>query len=228
MTAATGSGAEVRPGSASRRTLVKVCGLTSLDDARVALEAGADWLGFVLAEESPRRIEPTLAGEIAAALPGAVSVAVMVGVAPDQAQRLAARAGARRVQLHRVDPAEWPDDFPLPATFAVPVGPDGQLLGPLPPARHLLMLDTAHDLLAGGTGRTFPWDAAARIALARPLMIAGGLDGDNVGEAITRVRPYGVDASSRLERAPGRKDLEKVRRFVHAVRECDERLARMA
>jgi phosphoribosylanthranilate isomerase len=211
-----------------RRTLVKVCGLTNLEDARRAVAAGADWLGFVLAEESPRRIEPERAAEISAALPATVTVAVMVAPTPEQARRLAERAGARRVQLHRVDPSLWPEDFPLPAAFAIPVGPDGSLQAPPPPARHLLMLDTAHASLAGGTGARFPWAAAAPLAAARPVMIAGGLDGGNVAEAILQVRPFGVDASSRLERAPGLKDPEKLRRYVRAVRECDERLDRLA
>lgn len=210
------------------RTLVKVCGVTNLDDARVAVEAGADWLGVVLAGESPRGIAPERGAEISAAFPGTPIVAVMVNPTPEEARRQAGRAGAARVQLHRADPAAWPGDFPLPVTFVVPVGADGRLTAPLPPGRHLLMLDSAHATLAGGTGVPFPWDAAAALAAARPVMIAGGLDGDNVAAAVTRVRPFGVDASSRLERAPGLKDPDKVRRFVRAVRECDERLAELA
>ena len=209
-------------------TIVKVCGITNLDDARDAVEAGADWLGFVLAGDSPRRIAPERAAEISAAFPAITTVAVMVGLEPLPARRLAERAGTRRVQLHRVDPQHWPADFSLPVAFAVSVTREGRLATTLPPERHLLLLDTAHALLEGGTGEPFPWEVAARIAATRPVMIAGGLDGDNVADAIAQARPFGVDASSRLERAPGFKDTVKVRRFVRAVRECDERLARMA
>jgi len=204
-----------------RRTLVKVCGLTRLEDARVAHEAGADWLGFVVAGETPRRLDAGAAGEIAAALPGATVVAVMVAPAPDEALRLAARAGATRVQLHRVDPAAWPKDFPLPVIFAVPVEADGRLACALPPAGALVLLDTAHLTRAGGTGATFPWEVAAALAAKRDIVLAGGLDPDNVERAIERVRPFAVDASSRLERAPGIKDADQVRRFIAAVRRAD-------
>lgn len=209
-------------------TIVKVCGITNLDDARVAVEAGADWLGFVLAGESPRRIEPERAAEISAAFPGIVTVAVIVGLEPEPARRLAERAGTRRVQLHRVNLELWLADFPLPVAFAVSVTREGRLATTLTPEQHLLLLDTAHATLEGGTGEPFPWEVAMRLAATRPVMIAGGLDGGNVADAIAQVRPFGVDASSRLERAPGFKDADKVRRFVRAVRECDERLARLA
>ena len=204
-----------------RRTLVKVCGLTRLEDARTALEAGADWLGVIVAGESPRRLDAGAAGEIATALPGAEIVAVMVAPTPDEALQLAARAGARRVQLHRVDPAAWPADFPLEVIIVVPVGPDGRLTSALPRAGTLVMLDAAHPTRAGGSGETFPWDGAAAVAATRDVVLAGGLGPDNVAQAIERVRPFAVDASSRLERAPGIKDADLVRRYVAAARRAD-------
>jgi phosphoribosylanthranilate isomerase len=206
-----------------RRTIVKVCGLTRLEDARVAIDAGADWLGFVLHGESPRAADPGRAAEILASLPRATGVAVMVGPDPDTALAIATRAGARRVQLHRVDPATWPADFPLEASFVVPVERSGTLAAAAPPTRHLLMLDTAHATLAGGTGETLPWDAVATLAATRAVMLAGGLAADNVALALDQVHPFGVDASSRLEQSPGVKDAEAVRRYVAAVREWDER-----
>ena len=208
---------------AGRRTLVKVCGLTRLEDARVAVEAGADWLGFVLKWEGPRRIAAGVAAEIAAAFPRATAVAVMVAPSPEEALALAEQAGAQRVQLHRVDPLAWPAGFPLPLTFAIPVASDGSLGESLPLAPHLVMLDAAHERLAGGTGERIPWETARVVAGARDIMLAGGLDGDCVTEALEQVRPYGVDASSRLELEPGIKDADKVRRFVAAVRAFDER-----
>lgn len=205
----------------ARRTLIKVCGLTRLEDARAALEAGADWLGFVVAGESPRRLDAGAAGDIVAALPGAAAVAVMVAPEPDQALRLARRVGAGRVQLHGVEAGAWPADFPLPVIVAVPVHADGRLGSPLPPARALVLVDTAHPVRAGGTGESFPWDAVATLAARRDVMLAGGLGPDNVERAIECVHPYGVDATSRLERAPGLKDHDRVRRFVAAVRRAD-------
>ena len=205
------------------RTIIKVCGLTSLDDAREARAAGADWLGFILKGESPRLIEADAAGAIATELAGATLVAVMVSPTPAEATDLARRAGATRVQLHRVDAMRWPSNFPLPVAFAVGVDSSGTLQSPLPTARHLVMLDHSDGKRAGGTGETFPWEAAEPLARIRDVLLAGGLGPDNVADAIARVRPFGVDASSRLERAPGIKDRALVRRFVLAVKECDER-----
>lgn len=206
------------------RTIVKVCGLTRADDAAHALACGADWLGFVLkAPGSPRAIAPAAAGEIVASLEGVTAVAVLVAPAPDEALAIARAVGAARVQLHRVKPSEWPADFPLPCAFGVGVTPDGAFEGEVPPEPHLVLLDTAKAGLDGGTGETFPWNAARSLASDRPVMVAGGLGPHNVARAISELHPFGVDASSRLERSPGIKDPELVRRFVAAVRECDER-----
>lgn len=200
------------------RLVVKVCGLTNVEDARVAIESGADWLGFVVKHDGPRAVAPARAREIVRSLPMSVVVAVMVAPTPDEALAIAREIGALRVQLHRVDSASWPKDFPLPAAFAIGVDAEGALTSPPPPSPHLLMLDTSDARLAGGTGRTFPWQTAATLARERDLLLAGGLGPDNVAEAIASVRPFGVDASSRLEVSPGIKDPESVRRYVAEAR----------
>ena len=120
-------------------------------------------------------------------------------------------------------PTTWPERFPLPVTFAVQVAEDGGLSSGLPSSDHLLLLDTADETRPGGTGRSFPWERAAALSVRRPVMLAGGLGPDNVSDALDRVRPYGVDAASRLETAPGIKDPDLVRRFVSAVRIHDAR-----
>lgn len=204
-----------------RHTVVKVCGITRLEDAHTALEAGADWLGFVVYPQSPRRVEVERAAEILAALPHAIGVLVMVAPRPEEALETARRIGAHRVQLHRVDPSAWPADFPLPCAFAVQVGEDGRLTGAVPAADHLLMLDTADEERPGGTGRAFPWPGAAALAAERAIMLAGGLGPDNISTALAQVRPFGVDAATRLEAAPGIKDPALVRRFVATVRVHD-------
>jgi phosphoribosylanthranilate isomerase len=212
-----------------RRTRVKVCGLTSLEDARAALEAGADWLGFIVHGESPRRIEPERVSAIVTALEHSAGaarltvVAVMVNPSPAVALDLALRSRATRVQLHAVPDSSWPETFSIPAAIAVAVDREGRLTAPVPAPRHLLMLDTAHARKAGGTGETFPWDAAVTLASSREIILAGGLGQSNVADALDRVRPFAVDASSGLERATGIKDHDLVRRFVRAVREWDER-----
>ena len=103
------------------RLVVKVCGLTNVEDARMAVEAGADWLGFVVKHDGPRAIQPAAARAIVRALPVSVVVAVMVAPTPEEALAIARETGALRVQLHRVDASTWPSDFPLPAAFAVGV-----------------------------------------------------------------------------------------------------------
>jgi phosphoribosylanthranilate isomerase len=207
-----------------RRTLVKVCGLTRAEDASWALACGADWLGFVIHGESPRRLRPEQAAAIVSSVGGGVAVGVMVGVTPAEALDLARRAHVERVQLHGVAAASWPLDFPLRCTFAVGVREDGGLEGEEPEPGSLLLLDTAVPGLAGGTGRRWPWTTARALVARRDVMVAGGLSGDNVADAIRSLRPFGVDAASRLESAPGVKDRELVRRYVEAVRQCDAEL----
>jgi phosphoribosylanthranilate isomerase len=201
-----------------RRTVVKVCGLTRREDAAWALACGADWLGFIVHAESPRWIEPEQAARIVDAVGGGVAVAVMHGVTPERALEMARRAHAHRVQLHGVSARDWPADFPLPCAFVVGVTPEGALVGEEPPERHLLLLDTSIKGRTGGTGQVWPWALARPITARRDVMLAGGLSGDNVAEAIRALHPFGVDAASSLESSPGCKDPERVRRFVAAAR----------
>lgn len=205
----------------TRRTVVKVCGITRTADAGWALECGADWLGFIVHGDSPRRVEPERAAAIVDKLAGGVAVAVMVGVTPAQALDLAQRSHAKRVQLHRVSSRGWPADFPLPCAFSMGVTPDGELVGEEPEARHLLLLDTSYGDWAGGTGQVWPWPVARPFSERRDVMLAGGLSGDNVADAIRTLHPFGVDASSSLESSPGHKDPERVRHYVEAARQCD-------
>ena len=204
-------------------TIVKICGITRVEDARHAVSAGADWIGFVLQGESPRRISAARARAIVDAIGDIVTVGVMVTPTPEEALVLAREAGVARIQLHGVDPASWPREFPLPVAFAVPVAEDGAMMSALPRPSDLVLLDTAHAKLAGGTGRTFPWFVAATVAAEFSVMVAGGLDDANVVAMLEQVGPWGVDASSRLESAPGIKDPSRVQRFVDAVRAHDAR-----
>jgi phosphoribosylanthranilate isomerase len=216
--------AHARAPGAPRRTLVKVCGLTRLEDAKWALECSADWLGFIVRSDGPRRIEPERVAAIVDELGAKESaghwraVAVMMGAGPEEALGLAQRARVHRVQLHGADASRWPAEFPYPCAFAVGVTPEGVLVANEPPAPHLLMLDTSLGGHEGGTGRTWPWPVARSIAARRDVLLAGGLHAGNVAEAISVLRPFGVDAASRLESRPGIKDPEKVRRYIEAVR----------
>lgn len=208
--------------SPARRTLVKVCGVTREQDARAAVEAGADLLGFVLWEGSPRQVEPERAAAILEATPGASGVAVMVRPTPEEALRAASVAGVRRVQLHGTAAGGWPGGFPLEVIFALQMGEGNPATEALPGPPHWLLCDTARAGRWGGTGESFDWTRVARLARERPILLSGGLDAFNVARALAAVRPMGVDASSRLESAPGIKDAARVRDFVAAVRAWDD------
>lgn len=209
-------------GPAPGRTIVKVCGLTRAADAAWALACGADWLGFIVGAGGPRDIGAAGMAAIVATLPpGTTAIAVVAGDAPETAFELARAARATRLQVHGAGAAAWPAEAPLPCAFVTRVDGAGHAAGPLAPPPHLVHLDTAHATLAGGTGTTFPWGAARGLCGGRAFMLAGGLGPDNVAAALAAAAPMGVDASSRLESAPGIKDPELVRRYVAAVREYD-------
>jgi phosphoribosylanthranilate isomerase len=203
-------------------TVVKICGITSLEDGLAAVRAGADLIGFVFAP-SPRRIEPDAAAAISAALPPGVGrVGVFVYEKPERIRTIALIAGLTVVQLYCSEPPETDELVGLPVLWAI-------RMRDLEPALTLARSVPGWDLLieplvpgrAGGTGTVLELALARRFVDALPerrVFLAGGLGPDNVREAIASVRPYGVDASSRLEASPGRKDPELVRRFVAAAR----------
>ncbi len=222
------------------RTRVKICGITRLEDAKLAEELGADALGFNFYRPSPRYIAPASAREIIFHLAPFV---IPVGVFADETDTeriasIAQEAGVQVIQLHGA-PLETVGSFPL--IRAVAVGEDGNenqmaefiesatkgqsVTEPSRPmAMHprAILLDTQHPELRGGTGRTFDWKKAKDLARLGPVILAGGLTPDNVFRAIQAVRPYAVDVASGVEGAPGIKDPAKLRAFFAAVREADQ------
>ena len=197
---------------------VKVCGLTRPADVVAAIEAGADAIGLVLVERSPRRLDPQRASELAAVAKGRATIVLLVEESPDAAVSLARRVGADSIQPygpHAHAAAEAAIEAGLQVLFPVGVDSHGDLnLADLPDGV-VPLLDTAVDGVSGGTGRTFDWSRAAGVSDA---VIAGGLNADNVSAAITAARPHGVDASSGLEADVGIKDDSKVTAFVAAAR----------
>ncbi len=192
-------------------TRVKICGITNLADALAALRAGADALGFVFAA-SPRRVEPEQALEIIRQLPPlAATVGVFKDAPLEEVLSLRRLCGLDWVQLcGREDPLYVAACGPrVIKTLAV----DGQP----PDARAYpdacLLLDAA-SIQGGGTGKSFDWNLARPLAQARPVILAGGLNPDNVNQAIAIARPWAVDVSSGVEAAPGRKDHELIQRFI--------------
>lgn len=210
------------------RLLVKICGITSAEDARLAVEAGADALGFVFFSMSPRRTTPERAATIARELPPAVRrVGVFVNEPRDEMARVADAVGLDLLQLHGDEPPEALEGLPRPAIKAVRVGKgfasEEALRYALKAAG--ILVDTrlpGETQLPGGTGVPFDWSLVQGLAARVPfLMLAGGLGPSNVAEAIRAVRPHAVDVSSGVESLPGRKDPEKVRAFLKAAREAD-------
>jgi phosphoribosylanthranilate isomerase len=198
---------------------VKVCGLTNAGEAVAAAEAGADALGFVFTP-SPRRVSPAEAREIGRRLPpGVLRVGVFVSPELAEVKEIMAVAGLDLAQIHGCFPRAGWLSLGTRAIRAVQVGrdephPDLGLGGP-----RFLLLDRYQPGLAGGTGRTFVWaDAAAFRAVGRPVLIAGGLNPENVQAALSATRPAGVDVSSGVESGAGRKDPAKVAAFLAAVR----------
>jgi len=188
---------------------VKVCGVTNLDDALAATAAGADAVGLVLAE-SPRQVSPEAARKICRALPPLVSkVGVVVDGPPERAAELIQFCGLDYVQLHGAESEEQVAALKPRAIKALAMGDDPPDPSAYPGAP--LLLDSA---AGGGSGRSFDWRLAREIADKRPVILAGGLNPDNVAAAIQAVRPFAVDVSSGVESRPGRKDHAKLEQFV--------------
>jgi phosphoribosylanthranilate isomerase len=205
-------------------TRVKICGITSREDAAAAVEAGADALGFVFVPGTPRCLHPDLAGRIVGALPPFVTpVGVFVDQPLEEVLSIAARCNLQAVQLHGNEPEEYSRRIPLRVIKALRVrDADSLRILPTYPA-HAFLLDAFVEGQAGGTGTAISWDLAVRAKGHAPIILSGGLRPETVGPAVLRVRPYGVDVSSGVEVSPGRKDHQKVREFIAAVRQADLR-----
>jgi len=201
-------------------TLVKVCGITNLEDAIMSADAGADALGFNFYRPSPRYLEPAVCGSIVAKLPRAISkVGVFVNATVDEILQTQAAAGIETIQLHGDEGADFVSDLKNRTNSiiikVVRMSPGSYFPGQLYKDADAFLLDVFDPNLFGGVGKTADWDIAAEVRRSvRRLYLAGGLDPNNVGAAVEKVRPYAVDAASGLESEKGKKDPEKVIAFV--------------
>jgi phosphoribosylanthranilate isomerase len=226
-------------------TWIKICGITNLEDALTAVSAGADALGFVFYEKSPRYVEPETAKAIVSGLPPEIEkVGVFFKRSAEEIRAVAASNGMTAIQVSadvmRVrDQSECANCFEqltqsepgiklIPALAMQVDRPEGSAMMWDPEAVHAFLLDSGFGGQPGGTGRQFDWagsEPATKVikSLGR-VIVAGGLTPSNVAEAMRILKPWGVDVSSGVEANPGKKDPDKVRAFITAVRDADQEI----
>jgi len=207
----------------SKQTRIKICGITRIEDAETALALGADALGFVFVEKSPRYVSPAVAATIISQLPPFVTlVGLFMDHSAEAVRQVMRTVPLNLLQFHGDETADYCLDFALPYIKAIPMGAGVDPLayaGQHPQARAFL-LDSHGGGKIGGSGETFDWSFIPK-KFPRPLILAGGLDANNVESAITTINPYAVDISSGVEAAKGIKDAQKMAAFITAVREGD-------
>ena len=203
-------------------TRVKICGITSAEDAAAAVDAGADALGLVFVPGTPRHVAPDLAAGILEAVPPLVAtVGVFVDHPLEEVLRIVSVLGLHAVQLHGQEPAAYSRRIPVPVIRAVRVRDAASLRSLETYPAHAFLLDAYVEGLPGGTGTPISLDLARQAKGRKPVILSGGLRPETVSQAVRLVRPYGVDVSSGVEASPGRKDHAKVREFIVNVRQAD-------
>ncbi len=208
------------------RVRAKICGITNWADAKLAVDAGAAALGFNFYPKSPRYIEPEAARRIVGRLPrGVQAVGVFVNSKPFAVAALAGEVGLHSAQLHGDEPPGWAQTT---AAF-LPVWKAFRVNGRFRPAQlaafrasaDTFLLDGFSRRAHGGTGRTFDWGLARRAGRFGRIVLAGGLNAENVAQAIREARPWAIDVCSSVEARPGKKEPRKLREFMSALATCE-------
>lgn len=208
---------------AVNRTRVKICGLTRPEDAHAAVAAGADAIGLVFWAPSSRAVTIEQASEICAGLPAFVTVvALVVDAEVKFVRQVLDRLPVGLLQFHGDESAGYCEQFASPFIKAIRVRPELDLAGEMQrfSAANGILLDAWRQGVPGGTGERFDWELIPSQYRSR-IVLAGGLTPDNVGRAIDRVRPYGVDVSGGVEHSPGVKDTHKMNEFIRQVQQAD-------
>ncbi|HOX58814.1 MAG TPA: phosphoribosylanthranilate isomerase [Candidatus Paceibacterota bacterium] len=202
---------------------VKICGITNLPDGLAAAGAGADALGFVFYDRSPRDVSVEAAAGIVRQLPPfIIKVGVFVNAPEDLVVRAARECGLNLLQFHGEEPPDYCVQFGLMSMKAFRIRDATSLEGVRDFHTDAWLLDAYTPGKPGGTGETFNWDLALQAReWGRPIFLAGGLTPENVAQAVQRAQPYAVDVSSGVESAPGRKDHAKVKAFIQAAKAAE-------
>ena len=200
-------------------TRIKICGITNLKDALLASELGADALGFIFYPESKRYIAPEAASEIISSLPPYLTtVGVFVNESVDGINSVRDKTGISLVQLHGDEAPGFCTGLPFKAVKVIRVkGPSDIERVELYP-QEAILFDKYSDAEYGGTGESFSWDLISGLKTNKKIILSGGLTPENVGEAVKQVSPYAVDVSTGVEDSPGKKNEDKMRKFIQAVR----------
>ncbi|MBA6412039.1 phosphoribosylanthranilate isomerase [Parahaliea sp. F7430] len=208
------------------QTRIKICGITNPLDAISAVDAGADALGLVFYAPSPRAVSLEQAQEIVATVPPFVQiVALFVNERAEQVQHILDKLPLHTLQFHGDEDAQYCEQFKRPYLKAIRVRSGMDLRAACEPYRKAngILLDSWQEGVPGGTGQVFDW-SQARQEFSRPVVLAGGLNADNVAQGMALLRPAAVDISGGVEQSPGRKDANKMEQFIAAVRAADQHL----
>lgn len=210
------------------RTKVKICGITNLEDARFVSGALADFIGFIFYEKSPRFIEPAKAGAIINWLEGPGKVGVFVNQPLDDVNSIARQTGLDFVQLHGSESVEYCGLVEKPIIKVLHIDENTEPADLLKSCEEYeteveyFLFDTKIDGKWGGTGKTFDWSVLNDVSEIKPFFLSGGLNNENIREAIETVSPFAVDLSSGLEESAGLKDFEKIEQFFDVMRDVWE------
>lgn len=205
---------------------IKICGVTSIEDALLVQQSGADAIGLNFARSSPRFLPVDAAARIVEALSGQLEiVGVFVDSPRSEILRVVGLAGLHTVQLHGSETPEFLEELQreIPAYKALRIGDAADVDLAREFSGERILTDAKVTGAMGGTGHTFDWSLISDLNAKRKLILAGGLRPDNVGDSIRTVRPYGVDTASGVEDSPGKKSSRKVTEFIEAARRADSR-----
>ncbi len=205
---------------------VKICGITCLEDALAAVEYGADAIGFVFAPDSPRKVSVERAHHIISKLPPFITtVGLLTGGDKAEINDMVWKSGLDMIQFHGDFKTSILQSFSNRAIQVVKIKDAASLDSVSSVSARAVLLDTYHEKVAGGSGHSFHWEIAKKAAPLGKIILAGGLTPDNVQTAIRQGQPYAVDVSSGVEAEQGKKDFNKMKRFIQAAKEMEADLA---